>query len=212
MKQIIIIFAILLPILSIGQDRINYLEFPKNSISVAPTNIFFDGNGNTLFYKRRLSQSEDKLKYLRIGTEFFGVYKFDDQASANNYSLNIGIENLKKLSNFSLSSGYELALNYYSADDRHVEPTVNSIFLPQSAAGSSSNPNIDRGTFFMTSIIGFIGIKYHFTEHFAIGLESGVGIGYYRSIDKFNSGMKSSSGGVIIDIDPSRQFTIEYFF
>jgi len=212
MKKFVLITFLLIPIISFGQERIKYMDFPKNSISVAPTNIFFDGNGNTSFYKRLLSQSEDKLKYLRIGTDFFGTFKAGEQKGTKNFSFNVGLEKLKKLQSFSLSFGYELALDYYSADGRHVEPNVNTIFFPQSNTTSSSSSTIDRGTFFLTSIIGFIGIKYHLTKHFSLGLESAAGAGYFRSIDKMLNGDSESSGGVIMDIDPSRHFTVEYYF
>lgn len=214
-KLILLVFTCL-TFTIMGQNRINYKDFPKNSISIAPSNIFFDGNGNTLFYKRILSRDVTNLKYLRIGTEFFGSYsKSNNSANSqnvSNYSLNIGLEKLKKLKNFSLSYGQEIALNYYSTKGKHVEPVANSIFLPQSIF-SQNNPNIDRGTSFLTSLIAFIGIKYHFSEHFSIGLESAAGLGFYNSQDKLIDGTKSESvNGIITDMDASRQFTIEYHF
>ena len=205
--------VLLLPLFLSAQSKIDYLEFPKNSISVAPANIFFDGNGNTMFYKRLISRSEARLKYLRIGTDFYSAFKKGDDSGTKNYSLNLGIEHLKKLDNFSLSFGYEGAFDYYSTDNRHAEPSANSIFFPQSSSlGSSSNSDIDRGTFFLYSVIGFIGIKYHLSKHFALGLESAVGFGFYTSIDKMNDGSEESTTGFLNDIDPSRHFTIEYYF
>lgn len=203
---------LLLPFIVFGQSKINYLDFPKNSISVAPTNIFFDGNGNTLFYKRLLKQSDKQLTYLRIGTDFFGTFRTDDAGGTKNYSLNLGIEKLKKMESFSLSFGYELALDYYSVAGRAVMPNVNSIFFPQSNTTTSTSTSIERGSFFMTAFIGFIGIKYHFTKHFSLGLESAVGLAYYRSFIKFKELDSESYGGFLNDIDPSRQFTIEYYF
>ena len=202
----------LLPLVAVGQDKINYLEFPKNSISIAPTNIFFDGNGNTIFYKRRILQTEDKLKYLRLGTEFFGSFRNGEEDGSYSYSMNIGIEKLRKKQNFSLSFGYELGFVYYSVAGRHAEPGVNAIFAPQAITSGLSGSNIQRGSFFLSSVIGFIGFKYHVSKHFSIGIESGAGLGYYRSTDKLNDDTKETSSGFINDIDPSRQFTLEYYF
>lgn len=202
------IFATLLT----SQSKVDYLEFPNNVISVAPANIFFDGNGNISYYKRLLTKSEDKLKYFRIGTDFFGTFKAADEKGRISSSLFTGIEHLKKLGNFGLSFGYEIAFNYYADDGRLVEPGVNSIFFPQAVGSSTSNSNIERGSFFMSSLIGFIGIKYHFTKHFCIGLESGVGLGHYWSSGSLDNGDTIKSTGVITDIDPNRQFIIEYSF
>ena len=208
----LVVLNILIPTLLNGQSKINYLEFPLNSVSVAPANIFFDGNGNISYYKKLLKREESKLKYFRIGTDFFGTFKSGEEKGRKNYSLYTGIEQLKKLDNFSLILGYEIALNYYSDDRRHVEPGVNSIFFPQAVSTNNSNPNIERGTFFLGSLIGFIGIKYHLTKHFSIGLESGVGIGHFWSTDSLNNGEKEITTGIINDIDPNRQFVIEYYF
>ena len=65
--NLLLIFFISLAITTYGQGKIDYMEFPRHAVSVAPSNIFFDGNGNTMFYKYRISQSEDKLRYLRAG-------------------------------------------------------------------------------------------------------------------------------------------------
>lgn len=204
--------AILLPVALLGQSKISYLDFPDHAVSVAPANIFFDGNGNISYYKHLLKRSETKLKYFRAGTDFFGTFRTDGPKGTRNYTLYTGIENLRKLENFSLILGYELALNYYSTDGRGVEPGVNAIFFPQSVNTTTTGGVIDRGSFFLGSLIGFIGIKYHLTKHFSVGLESGVGVGHYWSIDKSEDDNTMTTTGFITDIDPNRQFVIEYYF
>ena len=195
-----------------SQGKIDYMQFPKHAVSVAPSNIFFDGNGNTMFYKYRLSQTDKKLKYLRLGTEFYGIFRSSGDPESQSMSVNVGIETMRKMGRFSLYYGYEVAGVVHRANNRRIEPNANSIFSPQSAIGYSSNEGVDNSYFFLFSGIGVIGVKYHLAPQLSIGLESAAGFGFFTARQQFEDDSISNTRGILGDIDPSRQFNIEYYF
>ncbi len=209
-KTLITVFFLLIFFSVNGQEGINYLEFPKNTIAATPSIRLFGENGYLIYYKRLIKSDEKILQQLRIGVDFYSVIKDNDE-SGNFYKTYFGLETLKKINKFSLSYGPEVSIGYNSATNRHIEPSPNSIFQ-QNITSPGSDMDIDKGSYILISGIGFIGIKYHFSKHFSIGYESAIGLAYFRSTDKLVTGEKATINGFLNDIDPSRFFTIEYSF
>jgi len=196
-----------------GQDRINFLEIPKNQIAATPEIRILGENGYLIYYKRKLASSEKKLKYLRIGVDLYNTLRNlkDENDDAISNKIYLGLEHIKKLEKFCLSYGIETSFARASATNRSLQPSTNSI-LHREIVSSGNDQLIEKGSYNMITGIGFIGLKYYITKHVSIGYESALGIAYFKSKDKLATGETEESDGILMDIDPSRYFTFEYSF
>lgn len=209
--KILLTTCFLLLILTVkGQEEINSADIPKNTIAATPYFQLIGENGYVFYYKRLIKAKPNKLRQLRIGFDLYSSFKKDNQTGSAT-KLFLGIENLKKIGKFSLSYGPEISGAYNIASGRHIEPVPNTIFS-QNNTSAGNNNDIEKGSYFMISGIGFIGLKYNISKHFSIGYESAMGVAYFKSTDKMITDEKESTNGILMDIDPARFFTIEFSF
>ena len=214
-KTTLLTFMIIISFLSktIGQERINFNEIPKNQIAATPNLRIIGENGYLIYYKRQIASNDNKLKYLRIGIDLYNTLNSikEEEKDATSNKIYLGLEHIKKLDKFSLSYGLETSFSRALATNRSLQPSTNSI-LHREIVSVGFDESIEKGSYNMVTGIGFIGLKFFITKHVSIGYESAIGIAYFKSKDKLVSGETTDSNGILMDIDPSRYFTFEYSF
>jgi len=201
--------------------KINFDSIPKNTITIAPFNELLFGTYNNLFYKRKLVSSGNSQFYLRFGLGFSNRFKQEmenssDMEDRRGYNFKLGAEWNRKLGDFSLSFGPELSYTRL----RFGESVEYSI--AEAAVFSPSTFEVNRravaedARFRMTSLNAFVGIKYHISPYFQIGIESAIGVGYFRLENDFDNRVTATLDdtftGRVRELAVGRQLVLECNF
>ena len=165
--------------------KINFDSIPKNTITIAPFNELLSGTYNNLFYKRKLASSNNSQFYLRFGLGLSDRFKQEMENSSEmedsrGYNFKIGAEWNRKLGDFSLSFGPELSYTRLRFGESVEYSIAEAAVFSPSTFEVNQRAVAEDARFRMVSLNAFVGIKYHISPYFQIGIESAIGVGYFK--------------------------------
>jgi len=215
MKTLITSLLILIfSCLSSAQSSENVI-IPKNSIIITPLGDLLNNSKSSIYFRRVLIDNSEKYLSLRVGTELFNSIEKEfssgkkEESSSRNFKS--GLEIGKRVNKMIVYFGPEINYTASKTNGALLYPTGDAIFSTQSVIVEEWR-SIDKAKMSVFSMIGFIGFKYKLTNSLLIGLESAVGVGWYRASQVYDNGLFSKRNGVIKDLSVSRFILLEYCF
>ncbi len=218
MKNLLFILLILCPILSSAQATANEISGKqKASVMITPLGDLINDHKSSIYFKWNISKDPEKKKYFRVGTEMFNSISTEIrpgvEIKSNAYNLKMGLEFHKELSaKISTYFGPEISYDRYKTPESAFLLGNNSIFS-NNAIGLETFGNIEESTLSIFSLIGFIGFKYKLIENLNVGIESAIGVGFFKTTTSYSSFFDDESlDGEILDIAANRFIILEYNF
>ncbi len=212
------LLIILFPLIGISQNG-EYISSTKNAIIITPLGDLVNNSKSSIYFRRKLKNDSKKILSIRIGTELFN--SIDNEFSTGRkektsyWNLKTGLEIGKRFDKMIIYFGPEVSYTASSINSATLFPSTNAIFSKESFVAEEWDA-IDETTMSIFSIIGFVGFKYKLTKSIFVGVESAVGIGWYKSDQRYDSDLSFPQGdqhtGVIKDLSVNRFFLLEYNF
>lgn len=217
MKKIILLLFLLATINVFGQDSL-VVKHANNTIVVTPLGDLFNDSKSSIYYKRLLAVKSDHYISLRLGTELFNSIKHKYasglEKKSKSYNVKMGLELGKSIKKLSIYYGGELSYSRMQMNGVSLIPSEGAIFHEKSIE-VEEDTRIDKTTLSLISIIGFVGLNYEIAKSLKLGIESGLGLGFYKSDQKyydFISLKGETHKGRIHDLSVNRFITLEYSF
>lgn len=216
MKRLIIPFLLLIiPMIGVSQDK-DTPDYKKHSIMITPLGDLLNNSKSSIYYRYVLVDDSKSYFSFRVGTELFNSidneYSSGLELKTSSWNIKTGVELGKRIDRMTIYFGPELSFFGSSINRATLFPNENVIFSTNSILVEEWNA-IDITTMTITSLIGFVGFKYQLTSTISIGIESGVGIGWYNSKQTYrNSTLVDRHKGFIKDLAVNRFILLEYCF
>ena len=219
MKNLITLFLVLiLPIYGIAQSNEN-TKNQTNSILITPLGDLLNKSKSSIYYRRILKNDSIKYLSLRIGTEIFNSIKLkhatDPDKKSSSRNIKLGLEMGKSIGKMVVYGGPEISYTASRISGATLFPNEHAIFSTRSFIAEEWEA-IDKTSTSIFSIIGFAGFKYKLTKSISIGAESAIGLGWYKSNQKFNPNilprLDEQYNGFIKDLAVNRFILLEYSF
>ena len=224
MKKIVALLlpCLLLPLLATAQPESpeKTRTLPKNTIMVTPLMGLIDDSKPAIYYKRLLHADSENYYNLRVGTGLFSSiankYSAGLEYKTSSHNLMLGLEIGKRIDKVSIYFGPELSQTWARMDGATLFPDQNAIFSDNSITAMEWVV-VDRTNMSLFSLIGFFGVRYHITGALSVGLESALGVGWYKSTQHYQesnfSGVdKDTHKGFLKDFAANRFVTVAYSF
>lgn len=216
MKRLIIPFLLLIiPMIGVSQDK-DTPDYKKHSIMITPLGDLLNNSRSSIYYRRTFVDDSKNYLSFRVGSELFNSISSGPPSGSkertNLWNLKSGLEFGKRFDRMILYYGPELSYSSIKISRADLIPNENIIFSTQSIL-ADEDYSINETSMAITSLIGFIGIKYRLTSSIFIGIESGVAIGWHNTILKYSySSQRVQREGFIKDFAVNRFILLEYCF
>jgi len=193
--------------------------FPRQAIITTPLMSLIDDSKPSFYYRLYLINNESRVFALRLGTELlssaenvFSTGVTDDYRS---YNIKTGLEYGKRIRRSVIYIGGEYSFSQYKTNGAILYPLEGALFNLNNLTASQSVSRLDESTLKINSLIGFIGFKYELNKQLEVGIESGVGFGWYESELLYNdpSFVRSENyEGKLRQFTPNRFIFLGYNF
>jgi len=222
MKRIVILLlTIYISTSCIAQEKDSLSTYPKHSVSITPLMSLLDDSKSAIFYRRYIEFDSTHYWSMRIGTEVLSsvseVVSAQTRFSTSAFGFNIGLERGYYFKKSTFYFGAELSNYLYQTSGATILPAQDALFKVNRFLFESAYATRDRSSLNIFSLIGLMGFKYELNYHFSIGIESGLGIGFYNStftpINDFSFPRSiRRTKGKLFQFTPNRFLFLEYRF
>jgi hypothetical protein len=217
-SSLLILVLILIQDYSNAQETKGNSDFPKNSILITPLMGLIEDTKSSIYYKRFLLNNSSKYFNLRLGTELLSNVNhtfpsgLEEKMTSSNWK--IGFEYGIKFDKSILYFGTDLSNTRYKMNGAIMYPNQNALFHSNNINIEESFSRRDESRLNIFSFIGFLGIKFQITNQINIGIESGIGYGWYNSeliySDTILPGREQNYKGNLSQITPNRFVFLEF--
>lgn len=214
----ILVLMLVLPYLATAQG-VDGVKPARNSIVITPLGDLLNNSKSSIYYRRVLKSNSNKYLSLRLGTELFNSIKNEfssgreEQSKSSNFKW--GLEMGKEMDRMMVYFGPEMSYTVSKIEDATLFPNEDAIFSTESIIAEEWDI-VDETKMSLFSMIGYVGFKYKLTNSLLLGVESAVGIGWYRSNHGYDSNVfapkREFHKGVIRDLSVNRFVLLEYRF
>ena len=194
----------------------------RNMIAIAPVNSNLFGTGNTIYYKRFITQRGPYQIYYRVGLGVLNRFtaktdfnSFDDLTlNRRNFNFNFGLEWYPASGEVQHHLRTEIGYTRVAFINKFVSIGNMGVF---SVDGLLTEPgsSVEDAFYRSYNLHLFTGLRYRVSRHFQFGIESALGWSFYRVENRypeFSSRTNSERIGTIRELAIGRHFILEVNF